>query len=182
MAFIFNLQFWKCHSVTSLSQRPVYDMWLNTILWTIFSKFNFCVYNAMGYNAMFVVALVTWQGSKLYAQSHSSTLFQLFVGTRNKPMYGAGTNMQDMLESENGLPIVIRVSLRSNFRVVWNLIKPAFHHRAVCLLVLDGAYDKKHRTQVYNSTCTMSWWSCLLLQCSKFFMCWKMRELKIREI
>uniref|UniRef100_A0A3N7FYW8 Uncharacterized protein n=1 Tax=Populus trichocarpa TaxID=3694 RepID=A0A3N7FYW8_POPTR len=66
------------------------------------------------------------KGSKLYAQSHSSTLFQLFVGTRNKPMYGAGTNMQDMLESENGLPIVIR--------------------------------------------------------CSKFFMCWKMRELKIREI
>ncbi|KAJ7012976.1 hypothetical protein NC653_002875 [Populus alba x Populus x berolinensis] len=96
------------------------------------------------------------KGSKLYAQSHGSTLFQLFVGTRNKPMYGAGTNMQDMLESENGLPIVIRVSFRSNFRVVWNLIKPEFHHRAVCLLVLDDAYDKKHRTQVYNSTCTMS--------------------------
>ncbi|KAG6735535.1 hypothetical protein POTOM_061855 [Populus tomentosa] len=102
------------------------------------------------------LTFATSRGSKLYAQSHSSTLFQLFVGTRNKPMYGAGTNMQDMLESENGLPIVIRVSFRSNFRVVWNLIKPEFHHRAVCLLVLNDAYDKKHRTQVYNSTCTMS--------------------------
>lgn len=71
-------------------------------------------------------------------------------------MYGAGRNMQDMLESGNGLPIVIRLSLRSDFRVVWNLIKPEFHHQAVCLLVLDSAYDKKHRTQAYNSTCTLS--------------------------
>ncbi|CAK7330787.1 unnamed protein product [Dovyalis caffra] len=98
----------------------------------------------------------TSRGSKLYAQSHTSTLFQLSVGTRNKPMYGAGRNMQDMLESGNGLAIVIRVSLRSNFRVVWNLIKPKFHHQAVCLLVLDSAYDKKHRTQAYNSTCTIA--------------------------
>ncbi|KAL9371396.1 hypothetical protein Peur_036536 [Populus x canadensis] len=96
------------------------------------------------------------RGSKLFAQSHTSTLFELSVGTRNKPMYGAGRNMQDMLESGNGLPIVIQLSLRSNFRVVWNLIKPKFHHQAVCLLVLDSAYDKKHRTQAYNSTCTIS--------------------------
>ncbi|KAJ4839567.1 hypothetical protein Tsubulata_002282 [Turnera subulata] len=96
------------------------------------------------------------RGSRLYAQSHSSSLFELFVGTKNKPMYGAGRNMEDMLESGNGLPIVIRLSLSSNFRVVGDLIKPKYHHRGECLLVLNTGYDKKHRTQAYNSTCKMS--------------------------
>ncbi|KDP43471.1 hypothetical protein JCGZ_16758 [Jatropha curcas] len=95
-------------------------------------------------------------GSKLYAESHSSTVFKLSVGTKNKPMYGAGRNMQDMLESGNGLPILIRVSLNSHFRVVLNLIKPKYHHQAECMLLLDSSYDKKHRTQEFNSTCTIS--------------------------
>ncbi|XVF22958.1 hypothetical protein REPUB_Repub12eG0215600 [Reevesia pubescens] len=95
-------------------------------------------------------------GSKLYAQSFGSSIFQLYVGTRNKPMYGAGRSMQDLLESGMGLPLVIRLKLSSNFRVVWNLIKPRFHHQAECLLVLDSKYDKKHRTQKYNSTCTIT--------------------------
>lgn len=86
-------------------------------------------------------------GPKLYAETFGSTLYELYVGTRNKPMYGAGRNMQDMLESGMGLPLVIRVKLSSNFRVVWSLIKPKFHHKAECLLVLDGMYDKEHRTQ-----------------------------------
>ncbi|PPD97504.1 hypothetical protein GOBAR_DD05462 [Gossypium barbadense] len=95
-------------------------------------------------------------GRKLYAQSSSPSRFQLSVGTRSKPMYGAGRNMQDLLESGMGLPLVIRLKLSSNFRVVWNLIKPRFHHQAECLLVLDDKYDKKHRTQKYNSTCTIT--------------------------
>ncbi|KAJ9174492.1 hypothetical protein P3X46_013130 [Hevea brasiliensis] len=98
----------------------------------------------------------TSRGPKLYADTHGSTLFQLSVGTRNKPMYGAGRNMQDMLESGNGLPILIRVSLSSHFRVLSNLIDPKYHHQAECLLFLDSKYDNKHRTQAYNSTCTMS--------------------------
>ncbi|KAA3469534.1 delta-latroinsectotoxin-Lt1a protein [Gossypium australe] len=95
-------------------------------------------------------------GRKLYAQSSSPSWFQLSVGTRSKPMYGAGRNMQDLLESGMGLPLVIRLKLSSNFRVVWNLIKPRFHHQAECLVVLDDKYDKKHRTQKYNSTCTIT--------------------------
>ncbi|KAK6240232.1 hypothetical protein QUC31_005701 [Theobroma cacao] len=96
------------------------------------------------------------QGPKLYAQSSGSSIFQLYVGTRNKPMYGAGRSMQDLLESGMGLPLVIRLKLSSDYRVVWNLVKPRFHHQAECLLVLDSKYDKKHRTQKYNSTCTMT--------------------------
>ncbi|XP_057989764.1 uncharacterized protein LOC110656839 isoform X2 [Hevea brasiliensis] len=95
------------------------------------------------------------KGSKLYAEAKGSTVFKLYVGTKNKPMYGAGRNMQDMLDSGNGLPILIRVGLSSHFRVVLNLIKPKYHHQAQCLLLLDSKYDQKHRTQVYNSTCTM---------------------------
>ncbi|XWS45720.1 hypothetical protein CRYUN_Cryun14cG0003700 [Craigia yunnanensis] len=95
-------------------------------------------------------------GPKLYAQSSSSSIFELYAGTRNKPMYGAGRSMQDLLESGMGLPLVIRLKLSSNFRVVWNLINPRFHHQAECLLVLDSKYDKKHRTQKYNSTCTIT--------------------------
>ncbi|OAY44794.1 uncharacterized protein LOC110618847 [Manihot esculenta] len=96
------------------------------------------------------------RGSKLYAESHGSTLFKLYVGTKNKPMYGAGRNMQDLLDSGNGLPILIRVRLSSHFRVIPNLINPKYHHQAECLLFLDSSYDKKHRTQAYNSTCTVS--------------------------
>ncbi|KAI5341741.1 PREDICTED: Late embryogenesis abundant [Prunus dulcis] len=95
-------------------------------------------------------------GPKLYAAESGSSKFKLYAGTRNKPMYGAGRSMEDMLESGKGLPLVLRVSLRSSFHVVWNLIKPKFHHQAECLLVLHRAYDKKHRTQTYNSTCIMT--------------------------
>ncbi|GAV67014.1 hypothetical protein CFOL_v3_10523 [Cephalotus follicularis] len=95
-------------------------------------------------------------GPKLYAKSNGSTSSQLYTGTRNKPMYGAGRNMQDMLESGEGLPLVVRMSLSSEFRVVWHLIKPKLHHQAQCLLVLDNTYDKKHKTQIYNSSCTIS--------------------------
>ncbi|PQP96446.1 uncharacterized protein Pyn_01936 [Prunus yedoensis var. nudiflora] len=54
-------------------------------------------------------------GPKLYAAESGSSKFKLYVGTRNKPMYGAGRSMQDMLESGKGLPLVLRVSLHSSF-------------------------------------------------------------------
>ncbi|CAN0917440.1 hypothetical protein LINGRAHAP2_LOCUS30296 [Linum grandiflorum] len=96
------------------------------------------------------------RGSKMYAESHHSTLFDLYVGTRNKPMYGAGRSMQDFMESGKGLPIQVRVRLSSYFRVVWNLIRPKFHHKVDCMLLLDKTYDSKHRTQTYRSTCTIT--------------------------
>lgn len=96
------------------------------------------------------------QGPKLYVASHGSTLFDLYVGTRNKPMYGAGRDMEDMLESGMGLPLIMRLKLRSIYRVVWDLIKLKFHHEVQCLLVLTTKYDKKHRTQTFNSTCSIT--------------------------
>ncbi|KAF8403824.1 hypothetical protein HHK36_011930 [Tetracentron sinense] len=96
------------------------------------------------------------QGLELYAESDNSRTFKIYVGTRNKAMYGAGRSMQDMLESGKGLPLVIRMKLRSSFRVVPNLIMPRFHHRAECLLVLYNRYDKRHRTQVYTSRCMIN--------------------------
>nr|GMD71826.1 uncharacterized protein LOC109181281 [Ipomoea batatas] len=94
-------------------------------------------------------------GGELYAGSSGTTLFKLTVGTRNKPMYGAGRAMQDMLDSGKGLPVVVRVRFVSWFRVVWGLIRPKFHHQADCLVVLSKSYNKKRRTQVFNSTCVI---------------------------
>ncbi|KAK7323586.1 hypothetical protein VNO77_27063 [Canavalia gladiata] len=91
-------------------------------------------------------------GPELYAES-GLTIFALQLGAKNKAMYGAGRSMQDMLDSGRGLPIVIRVTLSSSFKVVPSLIRPKFHHRVECLVVLTKAYDKKHRTQAFNSTC-----------------------------
>ncbi|GKV27494.1 hypothetical protein SLEP1_g36664 [Rubroshorea leprosula] len=95
-------------------------------------------------------------GPKLYVETYGSSLFKLYVGTKNKPMYGAGRNMEDMLESGMGLPVVIRVRLSSSFRLVWKLINPKFHHKAQCLLLLYSVYDDKHKTQKYKSTCTVA--------------------------
>ncbi|KAL1535050.1 hypothetical protein AAHA92_31150 [Salvia divinorum] len=93
------------------------------------------------------------QGREVYGGSDDLTVLRFNVGTKNKAMYGAGRSMQDFLESEKGLPLVIRVSLRSRFIVIWGIFEPKYHHEAQCLVVLDDSYDKKHRTQVYNSTC-----------------------------
>ncbi|KAL3537421.1 hypothetical protein ACH5RR_000787 [Cinchona calisaya] len=96
------------------------------------------------------------QGPELHAGINGIEMFELYVGTKNKPMYGAGRGMQDLLESKKGLPLVVHVNIRSRFRIVWGLIKPKFHHQAECIIVLGRTYDKKHRTQEYNSRCTIS--------------------------
>lgn len=96
------------------------------------------------------------QGRELFAGNDDLTLLRYHVGTKNKPMYGAGRNMQDFLESGKGLPLIIRVSLKSRFNVIWGVFEPNYHRQAQCLVVLDNNYDKKHRTQVYNSTCVIN--------------------------
>ncbi|WCJ18944.1 hypothetical protein M5689_001257 [Euphorbia peplus] len=96
------------------------------------------------------------RGTKLNAESHSSTVFKLYIGTKNKPMYGAGRMMEDLLDSGNGLPILIRLSFTSHFRVVSNLIHPKHHYQAQCLLFLYNKYHNNHPTLSYNTTCTLS--------------------------
>ncbi|CAJ1958863.1 unnamed protein product [Sphenostylis stenocarpa] len=92
---------------------------------------------------------------ELYAES-GLTVFALELGAKNKAMYGAGRSMQDMLDSGTGLPLVIRVILSSSFRVVPSLINPTFHHHLQCFVLLNNAYDNKHRTQAFHSTCKVA--------------------------
>ncbi|CAL0310306.1 unnamed protein product [Lupinus luteus] len=94
-------------------------------------------------------------GPELYAES-GLTMFKLEIGTRNKPMYGAGRSMQDLLDSGRGLPIMIQVRVRSSFKVVPSLIKPSFHHRVQCVVLLKKAYNIKHRSQAFKSTCKVT--------------------------
>ncbi|CAH2054520.1 unnamed protein product [Thlaspi arvense] len=82
------------------------------------------------------------QGTKLYASSHESTTFRLYIGTKNQAMYGAGREMEDMLQSKAGLPLILRMTLISDFRVVWNIINPKYHHNVECLLLLS--YNEGH--------------------------------------
>lgn len=97
---------------------------------------------------------INLQGQELYAYSDGKTAFQLNIGTKNKPMYGAGRSMQDMLESGKGLPLDIRMSLTSTFHVISNFLKPTFHRQARCsLLLINTSYDKKRRTTKYKSSC-----------------------------
>ncbi|KAL9175559.1 hypothetical protein ABFS82_02G119100 [Erythranthe guttata] len=98
-------------------------------------------------------AVSQMEGGEVYAESDETTIFNFKIGTRNKAMYGAGRNMQDLLESGQGLPLLVKVKLRSSFHVIWGIFQPKFHHQLQCLVVLSDKYDKIHRTQVYNSTC-----------------------------
>ncbi|KAI3984387.1 hypothetical protein MKX01_011341 [Papaver californicum] len=102
---------------------------------------------------VFATSRPTTKDFKLYIPVDTLTRFKLYIGTKNKAMYGAGRSMQDMLIAGKGLPLVIKINFRSNFHVIWNYVKPKFSHYAECYLVLHGSYDKLHQTQVYNSYC-----------------------------
>uniref|UniRef100_A0A803P4L0 Late embryogenesis abundant protein LEA-2 subgroup domain-containing protein n=1 Tax=Cannabis sativa TaxID=3483 RepID=A0A803P4L0_CANSA len=94
-------------------------------------------------------------GPKMYAET-GWTSFPLYIGTKNKPLYGAGRDMEDMLESSHGMPLLIRMKLSSSFKVIPRLIHPKYHHQAHCLLILRRPNEKAHRTHLYNSTCTVN--------------------------
>ncbi|XP_022934269.1 uncharacterized protein LOC111441481 [Cucurbita moschata] len=99
--------------------------------------------------------IATSQGPRLYAESGTTT-FRLNVGISKKPMYGAGREIEDKLESGAGLELTIRLNFISNYRVVWKIIKPRFHRRVDCLLVVQNTYDRKRHTRIFNSTCLTS--------------------------
>ncbi|RWW25319.1 hypothetical protein GW17_00010340, partial [Ensete ventricosum] len=89
-----------------------------------------------------------------YIDTDSSSALTLYSGTKNKPMYGAGRSMQDLLESGRGLTLLLRVRSTSTYRVIGNLVRSTYRHDAQCQLVLrGGAYG---HTVIYNSTCFIS--------------------------
>ncbi|WOL17611.1 hypothetical protein Cni_G26404 [Canna indica] len=91
-----------------------------------------------------------------YVDSESSSVLPFYLGTKNKPMYGAGRSMEDMLESGRGLPLVVRVRSRSSYRVIWNLVRSSYHHDAECYIVLNGEQDLHDHSVMFNSTCFVS--------------------------
>ena len=91
----------------------------------------------------------------LYASSNGPTSFLLYVGTTNKPMYSAGRSMQDILDSGNGLSLVVHVKLRSRFHVVGKLFRPKYHHRAECILILNRTYDKQQKIKMHVNQCSL---------------------------
>lgn len=101
------------------------------------------------------VSFIISQGPKLYVRSREWREMEVYTGTTKKAMYGGGRNMEDMLSSQTGLPLIITLNFNSYFRVVSNFIHSNFHHQAHCLLLLHNFYDIKHHTltRPYNSTC-----------------------------
>ncbi|KAK1413318.1 hypothetical protein QVD17_35090 [Tagetes erecta] len=91
----------------------------------------------------------------LYASSNGPTSFLLYLGTTNKPMYGAGRNMQDVLDSGKGLSLVVHAKLSSRFHVIGRLIRLKYHHHLECVLILNRTSDKQHKTLVYENVCKL---------------------------
>ncbi|KAJ9558272.1 hypothetical protein OSB04_012886 [Centaurea solstitialis] len=91
----------------------------------------------------------------LYASTNGPTSFLLYLGTSNKPMYGAGRSMEDILDSGKGLSLVVHVKLRSRFHVVGKLISPKYHHQAECILIFNRTYNKQHKTLMYDNHCNL---------------------------
>ncbi|KAJ4767386.1 hypothetical protein LUZ62_077761 [Rhynchospora pubera] len=98
------------------------------------------------------MSFATSQADKSYVPNQSKKTMTIFVSAKNKPMYAAGRGMQDLLETKQGLPIVVRVKSRSVYHVIGNLIRLRYRQRAECLLFLKGL----HRTQIYSSSCPAS--------------------------
>ncbi|KAL8129309.1 hypothetical protein V2J09_018464 [Rumex salicifolius] len=95
------------------------------------------------------------QGEKVVGERDHVTSMKVYLGTKGKPMYGAGRMMQDMLDSGAGLQLAVDVVLASNYRVVGELIRPWFHHHSRCLILIVKGYDNKHRTHHFSTTCSM---------------------------
>ncbi|XP_021977184.1 uncharacterized protein LOC110872638 isoform X2 [Helianthus annuus] len=91
----------------------------------------------------------------LYASSNGPTSFLLYSGITNKPMYGAGRSMQDILDSGKGLSLVIHVKFSSRFHVVGKLIRLKYHHRAKCILILKKSHDIQHKTLIFDNLCNL---------------------------
>ncbi|CAH9085566.1 unnamed protein product [Cuscuta epithymum] len=92
---------------------------------------------------------------ELFAGSNGTTVFKLWVGTRNKAMYAAGRAMEDMLDSGEGLPVVVRLRFLSWFRVMSGVINVKFHHHSDCLLFLSKSPNNKRLTHLFNTTCPL---------------------------
>ncbi|KAJ6834494.1 uncharacterized protein M6B38_334555 [Iris pallida] len=89
-----------------------------------------------------------------YVESDSYSILGLYVAVKDRPVYGAGRSMQDMLESGQGLPLAIRMGSSSSYRVVGSLIRLRYRHQEECLLVLEYVgHDERSTIRVRNSTC-----------------------------
>lgn len=88
-----------------------------------------------------------------YVESDSYSTLGLYVAVKDRPVYGAGRSMQDMLESGQGLPLVVRMGSRSSYRVVGSLIRLRYRHQEECLLVLEYGGHERGAIRVRNSTC-----------------------------
>ncbi|CAN6454123.1 unnamed protein product [Victoria cruziana] len=82
-------------------------------------------------------------GAEMYVKKNTLLRFRLFIGGKEKGMYAAGENMDGMLDSGMGLPLVLRVRMKSQIAAPWNIFKPnGFTHHAHCLLFF--VYQRDH--------------------------------------
>ncbi|KAI4372854.1 hypothetical protein MLD38_011038 [Melastoma candidum] len=94
-----------------------------------------------------------------YAWIQEITSFQVSVGAKNKPLYGAGRSMQDMLHSRGAVPLVIRTRLRAKYRLIGGIIHLDHYHQSKCFLTLESGPEEEEglgitTTYAYNSSCT----------------------------
>ncbi|XP_049934373.1 uncharacterized protein LOC116256477 [Nymphaea colorata] len=103
------------------------------------------------------LTLAISHGEEMYVERNTVLSFRLFIGGKEKAMYAAGEAMDARLESGMGLPLELRLSMKSHVAHLWGIVRPSgfTHHTHCTLLFLDRKDHVFLRPkQDRNVTCT----------------------------
>lgn len=98
------------------------------------------------------LTLATGHGRHLYVDRDSTMTFNVNVEARRKAVYGAGPSMAHLVQSGDGLPLVVHIDIESRIRVLWNLVSSTFSHRVVCQIAVNGN-SPEHRFELLKHSC-----------------------------
>lgn len=98
------------------------------------------------------LTLATGHGRHLYVDRDSTMTFNVNVGARRKAVYGAGPSMAHLVQSGDGLPLVMHIDIESSIRVLWNVVSPTFSHRVVCQITVNEN-SAEHHLDILKHSC-----------------------------
>lgn len=98
------------------------------------------------------LTLATGHGRHLYVDRDSTMTFNVNIAARRKAVYGAGPSMAHLVQSADGLPLVMHIDIESSIRVLWNVVNPTFSQRVVCQIAVNGN-NPEHRLELVKRSC-----------------------------
>eukprot|EP01018_Ginkgo_biloba_P032688 Gb_38619 [translate_table: standard] len=98
------------------------------------------------------LTVATGHGRQLYVDRDSTMTFNVNIAAKKKAVYGAGPSMAHLLQSGEGLPLIMHIGVESSIRVVWDIVKPKYYHHALCRIIVDGK-NAGHHISLANTSC-----------------------------